>query len=137
MVENNKLDILDELIEKALREERLVPPPVTLHSKVMKRVQLQQLREREEKQFRYLMSGFAITVITIVFATIFSIAFYKWSVMFWYGTDAGRGYWDYYRTTLQSLWTQYQGSYSFIGTVLIAISTLILAFTPWLKSPKA
>lgn len=136
MVEIPREDELDALIESVLKDEKLLPAPVTLHARVVKRLKLHELKERERLRFRYLMTGFVITVLTIVFGVVFSIYFYKWSVMFWYGSDAGWGYWDYWRTSLQTFWTKYQGSYSFLLTLGVAISTLLLLFTPWAKSPK-
>ncbi|HOK09960.1 MAG TPA: hypothetical protein PLT82_12540 [Candidatus Hydrogenedens sp.] len=130
-------DELDAFIESVLRDEKLIPAPITLHSKVVKRLKLHELRERERMRFRYLMTGFVITVLTIVFGVIFSVAFYKWSVVFWYGSDASRGYWDYYQTILQTFWTRYQGSYSFLISLAVGISTLVLLLVPWAKSPKA
>ncbi len=136
MVEIPREDELDAFIESVLKDEKLLPTPVTLHSNVIKRLKLHELRDKEQIRFRYLMTGFLITVLTIVLGVIFSISFYKWSVMFWYGSDAGWGYWDYCRTSFQTYWTKYQGTYSFLLTLGVAVSTLVILLTPWARSHK-
>ncbi len=136
MVEIHREDEWDAFIESVLRDEKLLPAPVTLHSNVVKRLKLHELKERERTRFRYIMTGFVVTVLTIVLGVIFSISFYKWSVMFWYGSDAGWGYWDYCQTTFQTFWTKYQGSYSLLLTLATTVTTLLVLVTPWVKSHK-
>ncbi len=127
---------IDVLIEEALCGEKFLTPPPTLHSKVMKRVKIHQLQKREKIRFKYVVLGFSLTLLTVVMGVVFSISFYKWYVMYYYGSDAVRGYFDYYRTTFQSLWLAYQGSYSLILTLILTATTVALLFIPRARHPK-
>ncbi|MCX8064536.1 MAG: hypothetical protein N3G21_05110 [Candidatus Hydrogenedentes bacterium] len=127
---------LDLIIEDALRGERLLPPPPTLCANVMKRVKIHHLQKKEKVKFRYVMFGFGITLFAVIIGIVFSLAFYKWYVMYWYGSDAVGGYFDYYRTTFQTLWLTYQGSYSLILTLVLTATTVVLLLLPWAKLPK-
>lgn len=127
---------LDLLIDNALRSEKLLPPPPSLCSNVMKRVKIINLQKREKIRFKYIMLGFAITLLAVIFGTVFSISFYKWYVVYRYGSDAVGGYFDYYRTAFQTFWLTYQGSYSFVLALLFTATTVILLFFPWAKLPK-
>ncbi len=127
---------LDIMIEEALRGEKFLTPPPTLYSKVMKRVKIYQLQQREKLRFKYIMWAFGVTLFAVFAGVIFSLLFYKWYVMYWYGSDAVGGYFDYYRTTFQTLWLTYQGSYSLILTLVLTATTIVLLFIPWAKHPK-
>jgi hypothetical protein len=71
MVEIHREDEWDAFIESVLRDEKLLPAPVTLHSNVVKRLKLHKLKERERIRFRYFMTGFIVTVLTIIWVLYF------------------------------------------------------------------
>ena len=80
---NEESDALDEIIENALRDERLLHAPIGFQRRVHKKIEIASQIQRDRKRMRNMMF-FGFTVFTLVFGTS-TLYFYLsgiWDLLF-------------------------------------------------------
>jgi len=124
MAEHQPTDAeLDALVEAALREGPLVPAPRSLHGRVVERVQLAALEQKERARFRNaLLSGFAACM-GVMTAAVAIVASTNFEILLNHGVPGGLGFWDYYRTTFEVAWPiRFDGAILPASMALVALS---------------
>lgn len=132
MAGSDKFD-LDALIDQALSAEPVLRAPVTLQRGVEERLRIADLRDREKMRFRLSMATLLLALVSSLFAAGALLWFTNLSVLARAGVSGGRGQFDYYATALVQSWHAYQGAYTLVLSVLLAVCTLAMGWRPLRK----
>lgn len=120
------IDDLDALIEEALMEEPFLKAPLSLHRSIDARVRLISMREHEQRRFSISM----LTLTLLFSASILSAGALLWftnlSILFNDGVSGGKGWLDYYITSLTMSFSSYQGGYSLVASFVLLLVTFFL-----------
>ena len=127
-----KLDI-DALIDQALSSEPMLRAPATLLRGVEERLRIADLRDREKMRFRLSMATLLLALVSSLFAAGALLWFTNLSVLAKAGVSGGKGQFDYYATTLVQFWHAYQGAYTLVISVILAVCTLAMGWRPLRK----
>lgn len=132
MAGGEKFDI-EALIDQALASEPMLRAPVSLQRGVEERLRIADLRDREKVRFRLSMATLLLALFSSLFAAGALLWFTNLSVLAKAGVSGGKGQWDYYATALVQSWHAYQGAYTLILSVLLAVCTLAMGWRPLRK----
>ncbi len=132
MAGGEKFDI-DALIDKALSAEPMLRAPVSLQRGVEERLRIADLRDREKMRFRLSMATLSLALVSALFAAGALLWFTNLSVLAKAGVSGGKGQYDYYATALVQFWHAYQGAYTLVLSVLLAVCTLAMGWRPLRK----
>jgi uncharacterized membrane protein YbjE (DUF340 family) len=132
MAGGEKMD-LDALIDQALSTEPLLRAPLTLQRGVEERLRIADLRDREKMRFRLSMATLLLALVSALFAAGALLWFTNLSVLAKAGVSGGKGQYDYYATALAQFWHAYQGAYTLVLSVLLAVCTLAMGWRPLRK----
>jgi hypothetical protein len=124
---------LDALIDQALSAEPVLRAPVTLQRGVEERLRIADLRDRELMRFRLSMATLLLALVSSLLAAGALLWFTNLSVLAKAGVSGGKGQFDYYATALVQSWHAYQGAYTLVLSVLLAVCTLAMGWRPLRK----
>jgi hypothetical protein len=124
---------IDALIDQALSTEPLLRAPVTLQRGVEERLRIADLRDREKMRFRLSMATLLLALVSALGAAGALLWFTNLSVLAKAGVSGGKGQYDYYATALVQSWHAYQGAYTLVLSVLLAVCTLAMGWRPLRK----
>lgn len=122
-----EMDALDLLIEQALSDEPFLKAPVSLQRGVEARLQIAALRDHEKARFSASMMSLALVVVASLALAGLLVWFTNFSFLYSEGVSGGKGQLDYYATALAMSFTSYQGGYSLLGSLVLAIGALVVA----------
>ena len=132
MAGGKKIDI-DALIDQALSAEPLLRAPVSLQRGVEERLRIADLRDREKMRFRLSMATLLLALVSSLLAAGALLWFTNLSVLAKAGVSGGKGQFDYYATALVQSWHAYQGAYTLVLSVILAVCTLAMGWRPLRK----
>ncbi|HNR32212.1 MAG TPA: hypothetical protein PKI11_15080 [Candidatus Hydrogenedentes bacterium] len=121
---------LDTLIESALRAEPMLPTPPALHERVMRRLDVQAMMDRERARFRASMAMMCVAAVAIILSGVLFVAFTNLRHVADYGAPGAKGRLDYIINNLSWYYTGYTGAYSLGLSLLLALGTLLLIIVP-------
>ncbi len=118
---------LDALINEALSDEPFLKAPITLQRGVEARLRIAALRDREKKRFAISMATLALLFVAGFIAAAVLVWFTKLSFLYTEGVSGGKGQFDYYITAMTMALASYQGAYSLIMSLVLAVGAGIVA----------
>jgi len=121
---------LDALVDSALRSEPMLPKPPALHDRVMRRLDVQALMDRERARFRASMAMMCVALVAILLGGALFVAFTNLRHVADYGAPGAKGQLDYIVHNLALYFTGYTGAYSLGLTLFLAFGTLLLVIVP-------
>ncbi len=128
-----KQDRLDGLIARALQGDPQLKAPVTLLQGVEERLRIAELRDREQRRFRYSMVMFASMAGGALFLAAAGLWLTSLHLISNVGVSGGKGFFDYYTTALVLGWDHYRGAYTLVLSILLGVATLAAAVLPLRK----
>ncbi len=121
------MDELDALIDQALSDEPFLRAPVSLQRGIEARLKLAALRDQEQSRFRFSMASLVFVFIASLAMAGILLWFTNLSALYTDGVSGGKGHLDFYTTSLSLSFTAYQGAYSLIASLVLAIGAIALA----------
>ena len=121
------IDELDALIEAALSDEPFYRAPFSLQRGIEARLRVVSLREYEQRRFSVSMLTLALLFGGSVLFAGALLWFTNFSFLYSEGLSGGKGWMDFYATSLGLSFSSYQGTYSMVASFVLALATLFLA----------
>ena len=119
---------LDNLIETALSEEPMRQVPEDLHRRVLDRVQISSMLERERLRFRYAVTGLVCSMMASVALMGFVLLFFDLHLLMDQGISGGKGHFDALAASMKLSWWSQQGVYIFLLALFLTGGGALFSF---------
>lgn len=129
-------DELDVLISRALADEPLLKAPASLHRGVEARLRIAHLRDHEKARFFASMTTLALVFIVSLCAAGTVLWFTSLSFLYTDGVSGGKGLLDYYLTAMTMYFSDYQGAYTLLVSLVLGIGAFVAAIAMGLRRLK-